>query len=121
MEMLKAHRRRQEAEQEKVGDIWAHSEMVFVSEIGTFVNPDNVTRLIKSLCKVAGVPYKSIHKMRHTSLSLYHASGATPAELSYRAGHSRISTTTDIYIHPTDQRTPFSIGAMLDRPKDTTN
>ena len=119
-ELLKTHRQRQEAERAEV-EIWRHPELVFVSEIGTFINPDNVTRLVKGLCKVAGVPYKSIHKMRHTSLSLYHHLGATPAELSYRAGHSRISTTTDIYIHPTGQRTPFSIGSVLESLKNTAN
>jgi hypothetical protein len=87
-----------------------------VSEIGTFINPDNVTRLIKGLCKTAGVPYKSVHKMRHTSLSLYHASGATSA--NFPIGQATADKYHDRHLrHTTDQRTPFSIEAVLNRLK----
>jgi integrase len=54
---------------------------------------------MKSLCRAAGVPRIHIHGLRHSHASILVAEGVDLASVSKRLGHSRISTTTDIYIH----------------------
>ena len=41
----------------------------------------------------------NLHGLRHTSASLLLANGAAMTDVSKRLGHSRVSTTMDIYAH----------------------
>lgn len=53
LEVLVLHHQRQESEKAPIGDSWAHPELVFTSEVGTPVNPDNLTRTLLILHKSA--------------------------------------------------------------------
>lgn len=52
----------------------------------------------------AGVPRVRIHDLRHFHLSRLVALGHDPATVSRRAGHSRTSTTMDIYVDAFEDR-----------------
>lgn len=47
------------------------------------------------------LPKIRLHDLRHTSATLLIANNADIATVSHRLGHSKVSTTLDIYVHPT--------------------
>ncbi|MBR2765343.1 MAG: tyrosine-type recombinase/integrase, partial [Blautia sp.] len=51
----------------------------------------------------APLPIISPHGLRHTSASLSIYAGSDPEAVSKRLGHSRTSTTMDIYAHAFEQ------------------
>lgn len=90
--MLLQHRQLQDAERLHS---WPDSGLVFVSEIGTPLNPDNLTRLRKQLMKAAKVPEVRLHDLRHLHASMAIKSGVDPKVLADRLGHARASFTLD--------------------------
>ncbi len=40
-----------------------------------------------------------MHALRHTGISLLMSMGVNPLEVQYRAGHSNLSVTLDVYSH----------------------
>jgi integrase len=98
-EVLLLHRQRQEAERELLGDAWAHPELVFTSEVGTPLNPDNLKRVRNKLMDIAHVPRVRLHDLRHLHASVAIHSGMDAKVLADRLGHSRASFTLDRYTH----------------------
>lgn len=70
LEVLLLHRQRQDAECALLGDAWAHPELVFTSEVGTPLNPDNLKRVRNYLMNKADVPPVRLHDLRHLHASL---------------------------------------------------
>ena len=56
-------------------------------------------RDFKKFLKAHDLPALNLHGLRHTSASLLLANGAPMTDVSHRLGHSRVSTTMDIYSH----------------------
>jgi integrase len=104
LEVLFLHRRRQEAERSMLGEIWAHPELVFASEVGTPLNPDNLSPLRKRLMTAAQVSQARLHDLRHLHASVAIDSGMDPKVLADRLGHSRASFTLDRYTHLFESR-----------------
>ena len=59
----------------------------------------NLRRSLHDLCGLAQVPKISMHGLRHVHAALLAASGVDPHSLRKRLGHSRVSTTMDIYAY----------------------
>ena len=79
------------------------------------VAPDTVTRWFCRFSERHGLPHINPHAFRHTQASIILRSGDIVAASS-RLGHSRASTTTDIYGHllnATDKETAAVIGAAF--------
>ena len=51
--------------------------------------------------KAAGLQGLRIHDLRHNAVALWIAAGATPKEVTVRAGHASVSFTLDRYGHQT--------------------
>lgn len=99
LEVLLLHRRRQEAERNMLRKTWAHPELVFASEVGTPLNPDNLSRLRKKLMTAAQVSQARLHDLRHLHASVAIESGMDAKMLADRLGHARASFTLDRYTH----------------------
>jgi integrase len=56
-------------------------------------------RTMRAVCRQAEVPVIRIHDLRHSHASLLVAAGVDLATVSKRLGHSKISTTANIYTH----------------------
>jgi integrase len=71
----------------------ASSDLVFTSQLGTPLRPENVLkRHIRPACERAGLPKVGWHDLRHTSATLLHAS--EPLRVAQRIlGHSDLQTT----------------------------
>ena len=58
-------------------------------------------RLWMPATKAAGLQGLRIHDLRHTAVALWIAAGATPKEVTVRAGHTSVSFTLDRYGYQT--------------------
>jgi integrase len=99
LEVLLLHRQRQEAEQAALGVYWPKTDLVFTSEVGTPLNPDNLKRVRNDLMDKAQVPRVRLHDLRHLHASVAIKGGMDAKVLADRLGHSRASFTLDHYTH----------------------
>lgn len=97
---LRKHRREQLEAKLKLGTIWNDFDLVFASEIGTPLNPPNVTRAFKKALERAGIRTTiRLYDLRHTTATLLLQAGINPKVVSERLGHSTIVLTLDCYSH----------------------
>ena len=96
---LKAHRKRQLEERLALGKYWRDSRLVFVSPIGTALDPRNATREWKSMLASSGVRKVRFHDLRHTAATLLLAQGVNPRVVMETLGHSQVSLTLNTYSH----------------------
>ena len=81
------------------GDRWVDTDRLFVQEHGQAINPGTIRFWLQKLLKESGLPYVTVHSLRHTNITLQITAGVPLRTIAGRAGHSRTSTTTDIYSH----------------------
>jgi integrase len=99
VESLRVHRDQQNFERAAAGDRWTDSGLVFVSTVGTPLDPRNVLRIWHGLLDKAGLERRAFHVSRHTAVSLLIAEGVPLKVIQEVVGHSLLSTTADIYGH----------------------
>lgn len=102
---LKAHRARQNEERLKLAGLWEDLNLVFPNSGGGIMRRRNLsTRHFKPILTRAGLPPDTrLYDLRHTFATLWIEAGEQIADLSGVLGHSRISTTSDRYVHPSDR------------------
>jgi integrase len=100
---LEAHRNRQSIQKSIAGERWQENDLIFPTTIGTPLDYKRVTKEFKRLLKRAGLPEIRFHDLRHTSLNTLMEMGLPVNTVQRRAGHTRASTTVDIYGHATAQ------------------
>ena len=83
----------------QAGDQWQEHDLVFPTSVGTPINPSNLRRDHKQLMDHADVKRLRFHDMRHTAACLMLNNDIAPIIVSKILGHSRPSTTMDIYGH----------------------
>lgn len=96
---LRAHRKRQVAEQLAFGPAYEDRGLVFCREDGTPIHPDRASKLFAQHVKAAGLPRIRLHDLRHTHATLALAAGVHPKVVSERLGHSSIAIMLDTYSH----------------------
>ena len=100
VDQLRIHRRSQLQERMKLGTVWNELDLVFPSEIGTPLNPANVTRAFKKILTKAKIRTSiRLYDLRHTTATLLLQAGINPKVVSERLGHATISLTLDVYSH----------------------
>lgn len=107
LEALRRHRVAQAAERLRVGAAWEDHDLVFSNQVGRPIAAGNLLRRsFEPLLKRAGLPHIRFHDLRHTSATLLLGEGVHPKVVAEMLGHTRISTTLDLYSHvtPTMQR-----------------
>jgi integrase len=63
------------------------------------MEPRNLTRQFHPLCHRAGIGKRRFHDLRHTCATLLLTQGVSARVAMEILGHSRISTTKEIYSH----------------------
>lgn len=99
---LLEYKEEQEQLKKALGNKWLNSPNVFTNEIGEPLSPDAISSRWKRL--VTKLPLKNIrlHDLR-ASFATYLVYTKTPiADISKTLGHSRISTTVDMYVRNYD-------------------
>jgi integrase len=98
--ILQQHRRRQNEERLALGLGAARGkDLVFANAKGEPLSPDTVSRDFWRLRKALGLPETSLRGLRHTHASVCLAARVDTVTTSRRLGHSRPSTTMDLYGH----------------------
>lgn len=96
---LQIYKQWYDEERERWGDRWINSNSVFIQRNGDRVHPANIKQWVDKTCQLAGIPHYSVHSLRHTNITLQIMAGVPLVTVAGRAGHSRTSTTTDIYAY----------------------
>jgi integrase len=107
VEALRRHRAAQAVERLRIGKAWEDNDLVFANEAGRPIAACNLLkRSFEPLLKQAGVPRIRFHDLRHSAATLLLGQGIHAKIVSEMLGHTRISTTLDLYSHvtPTMQR-----------------
>jgi integrase len=104
IKVLEEHRTRQELERAALGEVWQESGMVFTSEIGTMLDPSNLSGFFKRLITRAKVTEIRFHDLRHTCASLLFRHGVPAKVVSDRLGHANVGFTLQVYTHIYDEQ-----------------
>lgn len=99
MELLREYRRAWVELRFKLGDKWPGTDYLFIRDDGRPMMPDTITAWISNFSKRHGLPHINPHAFRHTVASVLINNGQDIVTVSRRLGHSRTSTTLDIYSH----------------------
>lgn len=86
-------------EQVRHGDLWAHTDKLFVTNSGKDMNGSTLADWLKSFEIKNSLKRVTPHGCRHSSITLQIANGVDVKTVSVRAGHSDIQTTLNIYSH----------------------
>ncbi len=78
VEVLRAHRRRQDQERDAAGDRWACSGFEFSTETGEPLHPASVTATFEQLAYHAGLPPIRLHDLRHFAATLHQTGRVAP-------------------------------------------
>ena len=103
MELIKQYRQWFEQRKEEYGSRWHDTGYLFVQEkaenAGKPINPDGITAYLNDFSEKYDLPHINPHAFRHTQASLLYYGGMDSVSISKRLGHSKVSTTTDLYAH----------------------
>lgn len=83
----------------KRGDYIILSDKLFTTEKGALINPATMETWMNIILRDSGLGHYTLHSLRHINITLQIAAGIPLVTVSARAGHSRTSTTSDIYSH----------------------
>lgn len=97
--LLKKYKRWQLEQKFNVGDRWEESGRLFTSWNGKPIHPDTITDWFSKFIKQSGLPYVTLHSLRHTNATLMIAEGTDVCTVSRRLGHANTATTLNIYAH----------------------
>ena len=99
IDMLKAHKVKQEERRIKVGEAWEGRDLVFPDLTGGYLNPIHVLRMFKKILERAELPHMHFHDLRHSAATILISMGINPKVIQELLGHSDISITLGIYGH----------------------
>lgn len=96
---LERHRTEQVRERQDLGLPWLDAGHVFTSTVGTPLDPDNTTKLVKRALKTANMRDVRMHDFRHGCVSVLLGLGVAPRTVMEIAGHSGLEMTMNVYGH----------------------
>lgn len=99
---LKKWRAEQNQEKLRLGDAsaWQHPELVFTTEVGTPINPNNLrNRGFLRILEAAGLPRIRFHDLRHSYATFLALQGVSDTVMQRVLGHSTITITKNLYVH----------------------
>jgi site-specific recombinase XerD len=70
------------------GTLWQDHGLIFASEVGTPMDPDNFSHSFARLCERAGLGHWHPHELRHSGASLMLAQGTPLYVVSEVPGHA---------------------------------
>lgn len=97
--MLKKYRMWQTEERLRLGDQWVDSGYIFTYKNGEKMNPTNIYTWVSRFSKRRNLPHINPHAFRHTAASILISEGVDIVTVSKLLGHSKPSTTADVYAH----------------------
>jgi len=102
IQVLRDHYERQQETRKAAGRKWVENGLVFTNTHGGPLCANHMTQVFQGLLEACGLPKIRFHDLRHTAASLMLNNGIPPIVVSRRLGHSKASTTLDVYGHLLD-------------------
>jgi integrase len=78
---------------------WKESGLVFTTDIGTPINPQNLLKHFKKKTREAALPKIKFHSMRHSCASYLLSQNVHPKIVQELLGHSTVNLTLNTYSH----------------------
>lgn len=123
MELLKEYRRYYLQQARSYGDQWHNTNYLFFQEktenAGKPIHPDTLNGWLIRFSERYNLPHINPHAFRHTMASILYFNNVDSISISKRLGHSKVSTTTDIYSHimkEADKQSAECIANVILRP-----
>jgi len=101
--LLKKLRAEQSERRLQLGNKWVDKGWLFAGWNGEVISPDTITRWWKEFCTENNLRNIRFHDLRHTAATVMLTNKADIASVSSILGHSRQSTTLNIYSHVLNQ------------------
>lgn len=124
MNLLKEYRIWYLMQARMYGDQWHNTNYLFFQEktsnVGKPIHPDTINSYLDSFSERYSLPHINPHAFRHTMASVLYFNNIDSISISKRLGHSKVSTTTDIYSHimkEADRQSSECIANVILRPK----
>lgn len=102
IDILKKHKEWQEKNIKDYGKYYNHSNFVCTKENGENITTNSIKYLSRVVNLELGIDF-NFHALRHTHATMLLEAKANIKDIQRRLGHSRLSTTMDIYSHVTKQ------------------
>ena len=99
VEVLRAHRTRQERVREMMREAYDDRGRVFAGINGEWVTPARLYSTVRRYGRRAGSDGMSMRSLRHFHASVVLQAGQNIVGVSKRLGHTSVSVTSDIYAH----------------------
>ena len=99
LDTLRNQQARLELEKAVAGDRWQEHNLIFPSTVGTPMGASNLLKDFKKQLERAKLREIRFHDLRHTAASLMLNHGIPVLVVSKILGHSKTSTTLDVYGH----------------------
>lgn len=100
--LMSARKKAQAAERLRAGNLWTDSGLVFTTEFGKPVEPQNLLRITRVAAEKAGLTGVKVHTLRHTYATVALMADVPLKVVSTNMGHASIQITADTYGHVTD-------------------
>lgn len=114
---LRTNRKLQLETKMMLGGRYHDADLVFCRPDGSMLHPDGVAQRFDRHVRDAGLRRIRVHDLRHTHASIALSIGEHPKTVQGRLGHSKISTTMDVYSHllpGVDAQAAANIAAIVD-------
>ena len=99
VEALRRWRELQDTIRTLRGPDYEGGDLIFTTEMGRPLNPQNLVDLVEKFAAAAGVPRITFHDLRHTYATAALEGGVAMKVVSERIGHSNVSFTMQTYAH----------------------
>lgn len=97
IDIFKEYREWYDNKRSELGEQWKGEDNILVARDGKRLHPAMIRTWLDEALQLAGLPHCSVHSLRHTNITILIASGVSPVTVAGRVGHSKVSTTMDIY------------------------
>ena len=98
-EELKRYKTEQAKGKLLMGESYKKLNLVFAEADGSIVSPQTIKSRFSSIMNKTGIPRRTFHELRHTFASVAISQGISINAISKTLGHSKTSTTLDVYGH----------------------
>ncbi len=99
IEQLQSYKKEQDEERLELGDRWQDTNAVITGLDGKRIYPQTLDNWLQLVLKEAGLPKYTLHSLRHSNVTIQLMAGVPITIVASRVGHSRVSTTLDMYSH----------------------
>lgn len=99
-EALRQQWARQQTQRQLYAAAYQDHGLVCQTKLGTPIGTRNLNRAFARAIAQAGVPAIHLHELRHTHGTELFEAGVDLKTIADRMGHSQISTTAKLYVHP---------------------